>query len=198
VRGASGEALTGAALGEVLRLINRHRRMASQLDKTGDARISAAFAEAGLTAEVLASREQLEALVRDVIKPVLARHGELGEAGFEIEEDPEHSALRVRVPRGRAGVKRDTVINFDLINTPEFQELRAVAAELCDRARPPFTVTPKSGEELRADTFHEVARTVEELGRKGLQIQRYKGLGEMNADQLWETTMDPDRRTLLQ
>src|SRR5690606_7921184 len=121
VRGASGEALTGAALGEFLRLINRHRRMASQLDKTGDARISAAFAEAGLTAEVLASREQLEALVRDVIKPVLARHGELGEAGFEIEEDPEHSALRVRVPRGRAGVKRDTGINFDLINPPEVQ-----------------------------------------------------------------------------
>ncbi len=47
-------------------------------------------------------------------------------------------------------------------------------------------------------TFEAVATYVEELGRKGLQIQRYKGLGEMNAEQLWETTMNPEARILLQ
>jgi DNA gyrase subunit B len=198
VRGDGGESLTGRFLGDFMRQVNRYRRMSSQLDKSGDARISATFAEAGLDEAVLASRAQLEALVERV-KPLLAaRYGELGEAGFEIESDDEHSLFRIRVPRGRAGVKRDTVLGFDLINAPEFQEMRAVSAELNSRARPPFTLTPKGGEERRVDTFEDVARGVEELGRKGLQIQRYKGLGEMNADQLWETTMDPERRTLLQ
>ena len=46
-------------------------------------------------------------------------------------------------------------------------------------------------------TMHEIIEFLRLNGRKGVEIQRYKGLGEMNADQLWETTMDPDKRTLI-
>ena len=62
---------------------------------------------------------------------------------------------------------------------------------------PPFTVTlaDKSEEAL---SFEELRRTVLEVAAKGVKLQRFKGLGEMNADQLRETTMDPETRTLAQ
>ena len=61
--------------------------------------------------------------------------------------------------------------------------------------RPPFTIT--LGERTRqADSFAELRRAVLELARHGVTMQRFKGLGEMNAEQLRETTMDPESRTL--
>lgn len=88
-------------------------------------------------------------------------------------------------------------VDAHLIETQEARKLTKRMAEISDLFEKPATVT-------RRDDTHSVGTPLEMLalllsfGRKGLSTQRYKGLGEMNPDQLWETTLDPEVRSLLQ
>ncbi len=201
VKGTRGDApatLTGRDLAAFIKLFGEARRMRQQLDKHGDSRISSAFAETGVTAEDLRDQGRFEAIITRVKADLVARHGELGSIDFALKKDPEHGTFSARAPSGLHGVRRETAIDFEVLASSEFHELRRIVAELRRMLAGPYSVVPSGGEARIAATVDDVAAAVEELGRKGLQIQRYKGLGEMNAEQLWETTIDPARRNLLQ
>ncbi len=116
---------------------------------------------------------------------------------FTVEEDAEHNCQRLIFAARANGASVRTVIDMELCLSPEFEELRRLAGELRATGTPPFTLTI-GGRMVTASTLREGVEHIVRDGRKGLEIQRYKGLGEMNPEQLWETTMNPETRTLLQ
>ncbi|MBI1179396.1 MAG: DNA gyrase subunit B, partial [Alphaproteobacteria bacterium] len=95
------------------------------------------------------------------------------------------------------GVKEEHVIDAALLDSAEARALDQLAGELQQAYERPAVLRYRE-EEVRINSPLELFNSVVGLGRKGISVQRYKGLGEMNAGQLWETTLDPDARTLLQ
>ncbi len=204
VVGRDGVALTGNDLRAYIKLVYQYREMKTQLEKHGDARISSVFAEVLQGKDDLSSKQNLDEIVKQKVIPILAeRDGELAEFSYRVVADDEHGTFAVEILRGPGGVSRETRIGFELLETPEFQALHNASSELADRLQGPYTISSRASEKskfepIKVSGFDALAETVDDLGRKGVSIQRYKGLGEMNANQLWETTMDPDQRTLLQ
>ena len=137
--------------------------------------------------EVFTHKEQL----LEIIKP-------LRDSGRDVvlEKDEEHGVFEIVLQQPVNGHTREVRLGEAFVASPEYKALYATYEDIREAERPPLTVID-GGERVVKDRDELLAHVLAE-GKKGLAISRYKGLGEMNADELWETTMNPEKRTLLQ
>jgi DNA gyrase subunit B len=146
--------------------------------------------ESSLLDEQAATADDALAIIRRATEDGAVHSTEL------VEEDED--VLRIKAIEARTGLAQTHRIKRDLFESHEYKTFSKVHGALVELAgTPPFTVTLGDKSE-QALSFEALRDTVLEVARRGISVQRFKGLGEMNAEQLRETTMDPETRTLAQ
>jgi DNA gyrase subunit B len=187
----SGVRLTGRKLAILLDKLSQYNYLRSKLTNRGYQRI--------LVDVLLRNEIRLKSSFEEMGKVLALKEILVGE-GFEshqITKDEEHNLFELSVTFPHNGHEKTNTIDWGLISSVEYKSLFALHKEIGQLQKSPLLISSK-GKETTLNAREELLEYILALGKEGLFIQRYKGLGEMNPEQLWQTTMNPETRTLLQ
>jgi DNA gyrase subunit B len=187
---AGGRVVSGTELHHLLQSLIDHDQYLSAIERIGIDRASVeTILDGGIS-----SRSELEDKAK--LEALGVRLAALGHDVSAPEPDEEHGLFQLRVRSATRG-RREFLVNLELWQSVEMRQMVRLHPTLATLAKPPLVVT-HNGNVDTLESKEQLLAHLMEAGKKGLVIQRYKGLGEMNPDQLWETTMDPTRRRILE
>jgi DNA gyrase subunit B len=187
VKAKEGVTLQGGGLTSFLLNVQEYAAVAAKLGRRlREPGLAELLAESGLDKKTdFEDKKSLEKLLKEIAKTKMKLDG-------KIVFDEEHSLHEIQF-----GAPHNTKINWALAATAEYKRLRGLAKQIDEFNKPPFTVS-RNGDKVSKEKAQEVLDYIMEDAKKDFTITRFKGLGEMNPTQLWETTMNADTRTLLQ
>ena len=193
---------SGEALKSLLEKVLAYKRLLNRVDKRRDGRVvDAVLSHTRLDVPLLRDPVGLER-ARSALEAELKAAHPSESLEVVLAEDAANNCQKIVVRLNNAGTVRETALDHALLTGPDWSELVRLRGEFTALGQAPFELAAKDAKEgaspqVAANAL-DLVELVKKTASKGLEIQRYKGLGEMNPEQLWETTMDPARRTLLE
>ena len=187
VKPKEGASLEGPSLTKFLLNVQEFEAAAAKLSRRlREPSLVELLVESGLEKKTdFEDKKALEKLLKEIDRAKLKLDG-------KVAFDEEHSLYEIQF-----GPPHGQKINWALASTAEYKRLRGLAKLIDEFNKPPFVIT-NNGTKITKEKARDVLNYVVEDAKKDFTITRFKGLGEMNAEQLWETTMNADTRTLLQ
>jgi DNA gyrase subunit B len=204
VRSSKGPTLTGEPLLRLADRLRSFKRVLPKLDRRVDARlVSVVVHTTGFGKIELRERKRVEAAVPAIRARLEKKYPDIFPLSIDVGWETEHGAASIRITPRPGSNARPLTIDWSLVESAEYEELYSVEQDVRSIGPAPYFAREvrkdgKETEETELADSDALWDYIDARGHKGVDLQRYKGLGEMNAEQLWDTTLNPDYRVLLQ